>query len=106
MTPEQITKIIEALLTILGIIVSAYVIPWIKTKINAEKLEQLKQFCEQAVRSAEQIYTPDENKLKKAYVQALINEYVEKLGLGINEAEVEAVIEGVVNYVKHNKTGA
>lgn len=103
MTPEQITKIVEALLTILGIIVSAYVIPWIKTKINAEKLEQLEVFCEQAVRAAEQLYTPEEWKLKKAYVLSLVNEQIEKLGLGLNEAEVDAIIEGIVNYVKHRE---
>ncbi len=103
MTPEMITKATECLLTLIVLIVSAYVIPWLKSKVKTDKLERLEVFIEQAVRSAEQIYTPDEWKLKKAYVLSLVNEQVTKLGLGLNEAEVDAVIEGIVNYVKHNR---
>lgn len=103
MTPEMITKVTECVLTVIVLIVSAYVIPWLKTKISEEKLEELERFCEQAVRAAEQLYTPEEYKLKKAYVLSLINEQIEKLGLGLNEAEIDAIIEGIVNYVKHNK---
>ena len=77
--------------------------PLAETKISEEKLEELEKFCEQAVRAAEQLYTPEEYKLKKAYVLSLINEQIEKLGLGLNEAEIDAIIEGIVNYVKHNK---
>jgi len=105
MTPEMISKITECVLTVIALIVSAYVIPWLKTKIKSDKLEQLKIFCEQAVRSAEQLYSPEEWKLKKQYVLSLVNEKMEKLGLGLNEAEVDAVIEGIVNYVKHNTNG-
>ncbi len=103
MTPEMITKVTECALTIIVLLVSAYLIPWLKTKISEEKLEELEKFCEQAVRAAEQLYTPKEYKLKKAYVLSLINEQIEKLGLGLNEAEIDAIIEGIVNYVKHNK---
>lgn len=106
MTPEMITKATECLLTLIVLIVSAYVIPWLKAKVETDKLERLEVFIEQAVRSAEQIYTPDEWKLKKAYVLSLVNEQVTKLGLGLNEAEVDAVIEGIVNYVKHNRSAS
>lgn len=102
MNPEMITKITELILMVVVMLVSAYVIPWLRTKIESEKLERLKIFCEQAVRSAEQLYSPEEWKLKKSYVLSLINEQIERMGLGLNEAEVDAVIEGIVNYVKHN----
>ena len=44
MTPGMITKITECVLTVIALIVSAYVIPWLKTKIKSDKLEQLKVF--------------------------------------------------------------
>ena len=97
----MITKITELVLTIIAMLISAYAIPWIKAKIETDKLEKIKIFCEQAVRAAEQIYTPEEYKLKKAYVLSLMNEQIEKLGIGLNEAEIDAIIEGIVNYVKH-----
>lgn len=101
MTPEMITKITESVLTVVVLLVSAYVIPWLKTKIKSDKLDQLKIFCEQAVRSAEQMFLPEQSEEKKQYVLNLINEQVAKLGLGLDEAEVNAIIEGIVNYVKH-----
>lgn len=103
MTPEMITRITESVLTIIVLLVSAYLIPWLKTKVNDEKLKELEKFCEQAVRAAEQIYVPQDWKQKKEYVLKLINEKAEKLGLGLNEAEIDAIIEGFVNYVKHRE---
>ena len=102
MTTEMITKLTELTMTVIALLISAYVIPWLKTKIESDKLEKLKIFCEQAVRSAEQLYKDEQGSLKKAYVKKLINEQIEKLGLGLSEAEVEAIIEGVVNFVKHS----
>ena len=103
MTPEMITKTTEITLTLVVLLISAYVIPWLKTKINDEKLKELEKFCEQAVRSAEQLYISQDWKQKKEYVLKLINERAEKLGLGLNEAEIDAIIEGIVNYVKHRE---
>lgn len=103
MNQEIITKLIEAILTVITILITAYVIPYLKSKIGTDKYEQLKQFTEAAVRAAEQIYTPEEWKLKKDYVVKLISERADTLGIGLNEAEIDALIEGIVNYVKHNK---
>lgn len=103
MTQELLTKLIEAILTVIAILITGYLIPWLKTKIGADKYAQLEQFTEACVRAAEQLYTPEEWKLKKAYVVSLISEKADSLGIGLNEAEIDALIEGVVNFVKHNK---
>lgn len=104
MTPEMITKITECTITVILLIVSAYVIPFLKSKIGADKMQLLEQFVEATVRAAEQLYTPEEWKLKKDYVTRLVTDKANDLGIGLNEAELDAVIEGIVNYVKHNKT--
>lgn len=103
MTPEMITKITECAITIILLIVSAYVIPFLKSKIGTDKMQLLKDFVEAAVRAAEQLYKPEEWKLKKDYVTHLVSEKANDLGIGLNEAEIDAIIEGIVNYVKHNK---
>lgn len=103
MTPEMITKITECAITIILLIVSAYVIPFLKSKIGTDKMQLLEDFVEAAVRAAEQLYTPEEWKLKKDYVTHLVSEKANDLGIGLNEAEIDAIIEGIVNYVKHNK---
>ena len=103
MTPETITKITECAITIILLIVSAYVIPFLKSKIETGKMYLLDDFVEWAIRAAEQLYKPEEWKLKKDYVTHLVSEKANDLGIGLNEAEIDAIIEGIVNYVKHNK---
>ena len=103
MTPEMITKITECAITIILLIVSAYLIPFLKSKIETGKMYLLDDFVEWAIRAAEQLYKPEEWKLKKDYVTHLVSEKANDLGIGLNEAEIDAIIEGIVNYVKHNK---
>ena len=102
MSTDLITKIVEAILTIPLALVSAYVIPWLKTKIGQDKMDQLNDFIELAVRAAEQLYTPEEWQQKKAYVLDLAEAKILQLGLGLTEDQLDAIIEGIVNAVKHN----
>lgn len=103
MTPEMISKITECTITVIILTVSAYVIPFLKNKIGTDKMQLLQEFAEACVRAAEQIYTKEDWKLKKDYVTRLVTEKATDLGIGLNEAEIDAIIEGIVNYVKHNK---
>ncbi|MBQ6318180.1 MAG: hypothetical protein IJI23_00120 [Lachnospiraceae bacterium] len=110
MTPETITKVTELLITAIILVVSAHVIPYLRNKIGAEKMQLLEtsmnllvSFVEETVRAAEQLYKPEEWKLKKDYVTKLVIEKANNLGTGLNEAEIDAIIEGIVNFVKHNK---
>ena len=100
MTPEMITKITESVLTVIALLVSAYVIPWLKTKIEADRLSILNKFIESTVRAAEQLYKTSPGSVKKEYVVKLVTEKANALGIGLNEAEIDAIIEGIVNYVK------
>lgn len=103
MNEVMITKIVELTLTVIALIVSAYVIPYLRNKIGADKMQLLNEFVEATVRAAEQLYKPEEWKLKKDYVVKLVSAKADDLGIGLNEAEIDAIIEGIVNYVKHNK---
>lgn len=102
MNQEIIKVLIEAVVTIIGLLLTGYVIPFIKEKIGAEKYEKAVEFCSVCIRSAEQVYSQEEWLLKKAYVLDLVSEYCNKIGLGLNEAEIDALIEGLVNSIKHN----
>ena len=103
MSEELIKMIVECLLGIAAFVVSAYVIPWLKTRIGADKMAILEQFVEACVRAAEQIYKAEDWQIKKKYVTTMVSEKAQELGLSLNEAQINAIIEGVVNYVKHNK---
>lgn len=64
-------------------------------------MEQLVDYCILAVRAAEQMFTPEQWMEKKEYVTAYITDIVNnKLKIGLDEQDINNIIEGVVNEVK------
>lgn len=100
MTTELLIKIAIAVFTIISALISAYVIPWIKANIGADKLAEIAYYTELAVRSAEQLFTPEEWAKKKEYVYTYISGLVSEYGLKLSPADIDILIEGIVNEVK------
>ena len=80
----QYTEIIKCIVELLLAVASAILIPYIKQKVSAAKLEKL-------IR-----YTPEEWDIKKKYVQ----DFLTSKGYDINLTEVDAAIEAAVKRVK------
>ena len=51
------TQIISAVIALIIALVSAFLIPWLKTKIDADKLQTLRTYVEIGAKAAEQLYT-------------------------------------------------
>lgn len=100
MNPELITKLVESVVTVAIILITAYVISWLKNKVGEDKYNQIVAFAETCVRSAEKIYTVEEWAQKKRYAVQLVRDKAAELGLNINEIEINAIIEGAVQAVK------
>ena len=101
MTNEIFIEIIGAVLTIIVSLVTAFLIPWLKSKLNQTQLEKLDYYLNIAVRCANQIYTPEQWKEKKSYVTLYITDVVnDKLHLTLSEEDIDLLIEGCVNKVK------
>ena len=100
MSPELITKLTESIVTVVIILISAYVIPWLKNKVGEDKYNQIVSFAETVVRSAEKIYTPEEWAQKKRYAVEMVQAKAEEVGIKITPEEINAIIEGAVQAVK------
>ena len=85
---------------LLGIIITAYVIPWIKEKIGEYKYNNFIDFVSKCVRAADQYYEPEQWASKKAYVVGLVQNYAIKIGINLDENDIDAVIEGLVNILR------
>ena len=95
----DITQIAVAFISLLAAIITGFVIPWLKSKINInnDKLSDnqqalLKLAINTAVKAAEQIYRSDEGQKKKAYVLGLL----EAQGFKIDSTALDAAIEAAV----------
>lgn len=100
MSGEIFTKIILALITIISGLVSAYVIPYLKSKVREQDLARLFEIVDKAVKCAEQIYTPEEWQQKKVYVVNYVKSWLGAVNIQITNEQLDTIIEGIVWEIK------
>lgn len=89
----DLTPIVNALVTLLGLLLTTFLIPWIKVKVSAEKLEQVKKWTSVGVKAAEMIYKESGmGEAKKNYVR----KFLEGKGYRLDIDTVDALIEATV----------
>ena len=97
----DLTQIILAILTLIGALISRYVIPWIKSKLDDRQYEVLKTLIRTGVFAAEQLFSTQEWKEKKQYVVDLLKEN----GYDVDIAAVDAMIESTVRELRIEQGG-
>lgn len=100
MNAEMVKIIVEAVFGLVTILITSYLIPWIKGKIGEDKYTKLVDYTELAVRAAEQVYTPEQWESKKKYVLDCVTLKAEQIGIDMTQIDIENLIEGLVNAVK------
>ena len=88
----DLTPIFQALIALAAALITAFLIPYIKTKMTTEQQENLVQWVEFAVLAAEQIYGSGMGQEKKAYVL----EFLRQQGYIVDATQLEVLIEGAV----------
>lgn len=89
----DLNMIVEAVIMLIAAIISAVVIPWIRSKTSAAQFEQIEMWVTVAVEAAEQIYTGSgRGAEKKAYVIDFLTEK----GFKIDADSLDKLIEAVV----------
>lgn len=89
----DLTPIMEAIIALVVAVITAFVIPWLKGKIDADKLEQIKLWVTVAVEAAEQLYNgTGRGEEKKAYVVKFLQEN----GFTLDPDSLDKLIEAAV----------
>lgn len=92
----DITPILAAVITVLGSIITAFVIPWIKTKLGAEKASVVLSVADAVVLAVEQIYKGMGGEVKKAEAVARVKDWLKQYKIVVDELTLEAAIEAAV----------
>lgn len=93
----DLTQIIVAVLTLVISLITAYLVPYLKSKVSSEQLDTIKFWVNIAVEAAEMIYTgTGRGQEKKEYVTNFLN----SKGFSLNIEEVENLIEAAVMELK------
>ena len=89
----DITPVVNADIALIAAVVTAFAIPWVKSKTTAAQREEINSWVKIAVTAAEQIYSgAGKGKEKKAYVL----KFLEEKNLKIDEKSVDLMIESAV----------
>lgn len=86
------TELIEVIITLVSVLITTFLIPLLKRKLSAEKLEELKKWVGIAVNAAEQLYGSKTGQQKKEFVVA----FLLSKGIVFDIDEVNAMIEAEV----------
>lgn len=86
------TEIIEIIITLVSVLITTFLVPFLKRKLSAEKLDELKKWVRVAVTAAEQLYGSKTGQQKKEYVVA----FLLSKGIVFDVDEVNTLIEAEV----------
>ena len=90
------------MIALISALVSAFLIPWLKTKIDADKLQTLRTYVEIGVKAAEQLYAATDGEEKKAYVINFLAEH----GIRFDVSTIDQLIEAAVLQLHHELYGS
>lgn len=86
------TELLQAIIALLATLITTFLIPFIKKKLSAEKVEELRKWVGVAVKAAEQLYGSKTGQQKKEYVLSFL---ISK-GIKFDVDEVTTLIESEV----------
>lgn len=96
----DLTPIITAVLTLIFSLITAFLIPYIKTKVSAEQFATIKLWVQVAVQAAEMLYVGSgRGEEKKKYAIEFLN----SKGFTLNAEEIENLIESAVLELKQSQ---
>ena len=94
----DITPVMVAVAALLAAVITAVVIPYIKTKTTTDQQRQINTWVQIAVSAAEQIYNgPGRGEDKKKYVV----EWLRQHGVTVDADKLDAMIEAAVYDLKN-----
>ena len=95
----DLTNIISAVITLIIAVITTFLIPYLKSKVDKMKFENIKTWVKVAVEAAEMIYTgTGRGEEKKAYVM----QYLNSKGYTIDTESINNLIESAVHELKNS----
>ena len=88
----DLTNIIEAAVALLAVVASAFLIPWIKSRLNASQTAELLRWVDIAVAAAQQLYYQLDGEKRLEYALELLAHR----GYDINDVAVQDAVEAAV----------
>lgn len=93
-------EILKLVVMVSTLVITGYLIPWLKSKIGTEKMEQAEKWVKYAVLKAEQVMSGKNGTEKKSYVVEFLTYLFWEKDILITEEQLDILIEAAVKQMK------
>lgn len=97
---EIIFEVVKIFVMVAVLVITRYLVPWIKQKIGADKLAEIENWAKQAVLMVQQVYKDWAGEDKKAYVTKFLKELLMAKNISISDEQLDILIEAAVKQMK------
>ena len=97
---EMVMEILKVIVMLAVIFLTRYAIPWIKGKIGAEQLAELKEWVNATVLMAQQVHAAKPGPERKAIVVDLLQKMLLQKNIDISPEQLDTLIEAAVKAMK------
>lgn len=101
---EILFEIIKVVVMVAALVVTRYLVPWLKEKIGAEKMTQIEMWVKYAVEMAQQVYWSKPGEDRKAIVTEFLRDILIAKNISISEEQLDVLIEAAVKEMKMQET--
>lgn len=106
---EMVMEILKVIVMLAVLLVTRYLVPWIKAQIGEKQMNEIRAWVKDAVLMAQQVYDAKPGVERKAIVVDLIRKMLVKKNIDISAEQLDTLIEAAVKAMKmqdKNNTGA
>lgn len=93
---EIIFECVKIAVMTIGFVVCAYLLPYVRQKIGAEKMTQLEAFVKNAVYAAQQLLWEKTGEERRQYATDLISEWCITNNVSVDASQIRTLIEAAV----------
>ena len=97
---DIIFEVVKLVVMVVALLIGRYVIPWIKAKMETEKVQHIAYWVKMAVLMAQQVYGDESGADRKDIVLSFIKQFLAEKHLEISDEELDILIEAAVKQMK------
>lgn len=100
---DIIMELLKLTIMITTLVITRYVVPWIKAKTQSDTMSVLIDWTMQAVLAAEQCHQAGSGAERKAIVTRFIRQILEQKNIALSDEEIDVMIEAAVKQMNEAK---
>jgi LL-H family phage holin len=97
---DIVFEILKLVVMVIALVVARYLVPWIKNRLEADKVDLIATWAKNAVLMAQQTLTSNSGEEKKGVVTDFLREILKAKNIALSDYQLNVLIEAAVKQMK------